>query len=101
MENIDLIEGFLNVITDKIAGKIILHIENQSRCESEESEEFDDKYLTRDDVLRLCHIKSYSTLWSWKKNGLLIPIAKAGRKVLYSKKDVVEFLKIKKGGFDD
>lgn len=49
-------------------------------------------YLSIEETMELCRISSPTTLWNWKKAGTLIPKAKAGRKPLYLRKDVVDFL---------
>lgn len=49
-------------------------------------------YLTKKEVMELCGIKSKTTLWNWKEKGLLVPRAKAGRKPLYLRSDVIDFL---------
>ena len=54
------------------------------------------EYLTADEVAEICKVKSLSTLWHWRKQGLLIPEARAGRKPLYKYDDVVSFLTNKK-----
>lgn len=55
-------------------------------------------FLNREEVAELCKVKSMTTLWSWKRQGLLVPTHRAGRKPLYLRKDVLNFLKAKKGG---
>jgi hypothetical protein len=49
-------------------------------------------YLTKKEVMDLCDISSQSTLWNWKKQGLLVTRARAGRKPLYLREDVLNFL---------
>lgn len=52
----------------------------------------DKKYLTPKETAKLCNISSLSTLWNWKKKGLLIPIASAGKNPRYLRQDVLDFL---------
>lgn len=49
-------------------------------------------YLTIEETMELCRIKSPSTLWNWKQQGLLVPKARAGRTPLYLREDVLNFL---------
>lgn len=53
------------------------------------------EFLTRRETADLCNVKSLSTLWNWEKQGLLIPKMKAGRKPLYLRQDVINFLNTK------
>lgn len=57
-------------------------------------------YLTKKEVLKVCKIKSPTTLWNWEQKGKLVPKRKAGRKPLYKYQDVIDFLENKKGGKD-
>ncbi|MDB0602200.1 helix-turn-helix domain-containing protein [Tenacibaculum maritimum] len=56
-------------------------------------------YLTIKEVLEICKVKSKSTLWNWQQKGKLIPKKKSGRKPLYLKQDVEDFLNIKEDSF--
>lgn len=49
-------------------------------------------YLTKKEVMEFCGVTSPSTLWNWKEQGLLVPRARAGRKPLYLREDVLNFL---------
>lgn len=56
--------------------------------------------LAAKEVAKICKVKSLSTLWYWRKQGLLVPTSRAGRKPLYRHQDVIEFLEGRNGGFD-
>lgn len=77
-------------LTDLIAKKISEYLNT-------ESSQQDDEFLTREETAKLCKVKSLSTLWFWRKKGILVPHCKAGRKPLYKKQEVINFL-IEKGG---
>ena len=59
---------------------------------SKDNKETNKKYLTRQEVAKMCGVRSMSTLWNWKQKGLLEPCTSAGRKPLYKYEDVMEFL---------
>jgi predicted DNA-binding transcriptional regulator AlpA len=96
MEKITIYQLDLDELSNAVAKKVLERI-NQSIFHSQEEE----KYLSRKEVASLCNVKSLSTLWSWNKKGLLVPKSKAGRKPLYRKSDVIQFLNNKKGGSDE
>jgi len=50
------------------------------------------EFLTREETAKLCNVKSLTTLWNWKNNGKLIPRMRAGKKPLYHREDVINFL---------
>jgi len=50
------------------------------------------KFLTRKETMELCRITSPTSLFNWKQAGKLVPKAKAGRKPLYLRQDVIDFL---------
>jgi hypothetical protein len=52
-------------------------------------------YLTIKEVLEVCKIQSASTLWNWRQKGKLVPKKWSGRKPLYLRQDVEDFLNIK------
>lgn len=49
------------------------------------------EHLLIDDVCRLTR-KSRVTVWTWRKNKLLLPVGMSGRSPLYLKSDVLNFL---------
>ena len=55
-------------------------------------------FLTRKETLELCKIKSLTTLWNWEQSEKLVPKMKAGKKPLYHRQDVIEFLKRRDSG---
>ncbi len=83
----ELIESLIKILLPRLE-KIILSSKEDNRKD----------YLTTKEVAELCNIKSPSTLWNWKEKGVLIPVARAGRKPLYKYQDVIDFLENKKGG---
>lgn len=86
-------------LTNSIANKVLEVIRNWS--EAEKSSKNPIQLLTREEVAKLCKVKSLSTLWHWKKQGLLAPTSRAGRKPLYKYEDVIEFLEGQKTGSYD
>jgi len=83
----ELVQIFTVVIEDAI--------KRHNKTEQEKvviKEELGDN-LTRKEVLALCKIKSLATLWNWKQKGKLVPKKKAGKKPLYLRQDVEDFLK--------
>lgn len=51
------------------------------------------EYLTRKEVAEICKVTSLTTLWNWEQKGKLVPKRKSGKKPLYFRNDVEEFLK--------
>ncbi|QQY81860.1 helix-turn-helix domain-containing protein [Tamlana sp. s12] len=51
------------------------------------------EYLTRKEVAEICKVTSLTTLWNWEQKGKLVPKRKAGKKPLYLRQDVENFLK--------
>lgn len=51
------------------------------------------EYLTRKEVAEMCKVSSLTTLWNWEQKGKLVPKRKSGKKPLYLRVDVEEFLK--------
>ncbi len=54
-------------------------------------------YLTIKETAKLCKIKSVVTLHNWKIKGILKPSGWVGRKPLYKKQDVIDFIEKKQG----
>lgn len=59
---------------------------------SKDSKEPNKKYLTRQEVAKMCRVKSLTTLWDWDKKGILKPSLRSGRRPLYKYEDVQRFL---------
>lgn len=80
----------LDELSTAISEKLLAKLSKQvfSTSFKEEKKEF----LTANEVAEMCKVKSLSTLWQWRNQGLLIPTARAGRKPLYKYDDVVNFL---------
>ncbi|MEC3905535.1 hypothetical protein VOI54_00745 [Tamlana sp. 2201CG12-4] len=55
------------------------------------------EYLTREETAKLCGVKSLTTLHNWKVKGILVPTGKAGRKPLYKRLDVIDYIEQKEG----
>ena len=53
------------------------------------------EFLTRQEVAKMCNVKSLATLWNWEQQEKLIPSMYAGKKPLYKREDVVNYLKRK------
>lgn len=95
-------QDFTNYLSKTIAEQVTEAVLKEiNRVQENSLSNTEEYYLTREEVISLCKIKSLSTLWAWKKNGLLVPKYKAGRKPLYLKSDVVDFLNTKGGGCDE
>lgn len=90
----------LEELTSIIADTVLKRIANNP-IPSEKVSKNTKEFLTREETAELCKIKSLSTLWNWKKQGLLAPSSRAGRKPLYKYEDVIEFLEGRKTGSDD
>lgn len=84
----------LDELSTAISEKLLAKLSKQvfSTSFKEENKEF----LSANEVAEMCKVKSLSTLWQWRKQGLLIPEARAGRKPLYKYDDVVNFLNNKR-----
>ena len=80
------VDELIEAITEQLLTKLKEH--GFSPSSNEESKEF----LTANEVAEMCKVKSLSTIWHWRKQGLLIPELRAGRKPLYKYDDVVSFL---------
>lgn len=80
----ELIETLIKILLPRLE-QIILSSKEGNKKE----------YLTTEEVAELCNIKSPSTLWNWKEKGVLIPVARAGRKPLYKYQDVIDYLENK------
>ncbi len=80
-DKVKRLEKQIQVITDKLLNS---------------KKEDDELYLTLKETARLCKVKSLVTLHNWRVKGILIPVGGAGRKPLYKKQDVIEFIE-KKG----
>lgn len=90
MEKVILSQISVEELTNIITEKLLIHLRNKGFGTSaiEEKKEF----LTAKEVADICEVKALSTLWNWRKQGMLIPAARAGRKPLYKYDDVVNFL---------
>ena len=84
-------------LAEKVARKVLDKIWKKSKANSSKKPDF----LTAQETANLCKIKSLSTLWNWKRQGLLVPTSRAGRKPLYKYEDVIAFLEGRKTGSDD
>ncbi len=80
----------------------INRLERQVRTLSEKlfNKENNKPYLTREETAKMCGVRSLTTLHNWKIKGILVPTGKAGRKPLYKRQDVVDYIE-KKGGCDE
>lgn len=77
-KKINRLEKQIQVINEKLLGK--------------KDEEI---YLTLKETANLCKIKSLVTLYNWKVKGILKPTGNVGRKPLYKKQDVIDFIEKK------
>jgi len=86
-----LANHFLNELSNKITEQVLNGMENLFKIYNPPKEE-EDVHLTIQETCKLVK-KSRVTLSNWKNNNLLKPIAKSGVTPLYSKKEVLSFLK--------
>ncbi|CAN0606606.1 unnamed protein product [Ectocarpus sp. 12 AP-2014] len=96
MNKVILSQISVEELTKVIAEKLLIQL--KERDFSPSSKEEKKEFLTALEVAEMCNVKALSTLWNWRKQGLLIPEAQAGRKPLYKYQDVINFLEGKKGG---
>lgn len=75
--------------------ELIKEIESLKVKVSTLSKSSEKKLLTRKETANLCGNVSMTTLHYWHKKGKLVPTKKAGRKPLYLKSDVEQFLENK------
>lgn len=85
-------------LSNFIADKVLEGIKNWAPPKNQSNNSHD--LLTAQEVAKICKVKSLSTLWYWRKQGLLVPTSRAGRKPLYKHEDVIEFLQGRNGGTD-
>lgn len=88
------IEELTEVLTQKIFALIISNSKPNSLTEKNKEKEI----LTREETAKLCKVKSLTTLWNWERDGKLAPTMRAGKKPLYLRQDVMDFLNNKEGG---
>ncbi len=82
---------FLNELSNKITEQVVNRIEDLFQIYNPPKEE-EDVHLTIQETCKLVK-KSRVTLNTWRNKNLLKPIAKSGVTPLYSKKEVLSFLK--------
>jgi len=80
----DLVQ-FAEILIEK--AKEVHQINNRYASEVQSGEE---RWLTTDEVARLCHV-STTTLWAWEKAGYLVA-SRLGRKKMYAFSDVDKLL---------
>lgn len=98
MKKLILTQVSVNELLESLLEKLLPPIEEIILSSKEQENK---EYLTSEQVADMCNIKSLSTLWNWKDKGLLVPVARAGRKPLYRYQDVINYLENKEGGQDD
>ena len=82
------LEELVNAISYKVSSLINI---KENRIVSINSS-IENDFLTRIETAELCKVKSLTTLWNWEQSGKLVPKMKAGKKPLYIKQDVIDFL---------
>ena len=88
------IDELINAISNKVSDIINKNGERKITTQNTEINDF----LTRTETAELCRIKSLTTLWNWEQNGKLVPKIKAGKKPLYIRQDVIDFLERRDSG---
>ncbi|MCK0134912.1 helix-turn-helix domain-containing protein [Arenibacter sp. S6351L] len=96
MNKMILSQYSVDELTDSITEKLLMKYNEQKSFQTPPNSK--KEFLTREEVAEMCNVKALSTLWNWSKQGILVPMAKAGRKPLYRYEDVINFLNGKKGG---
>lgn len=84
------LEELVQLLTNEI--KDLLQKKNEVVIKQVFNDEQKSDYLTKQEVADLCKVKSLTTLWNWKQKGKLVPKKMAGRKILYLRQDVEDFL---------
>lgn len=85
------IEDFKNIVNE--AAQNIAAVQVKTALPS--VPEIDDQYMTREQVAALLNV-SLTTLWRWNNSGILCNYKDGEAKVLYSKKEVLTFIKGRK-----
>lgn len=98
MEKVILSTLSIEELTELLTQKIYALIKSESNSKPIPEKRKEKEILTREETARLCNVKSLTTLWNWEQDGRLIPTMRAGKKPLYLRKDVMNFLNKKKGG---
>ena len=92
MNNIALLSFTLEELSESVARILVDFNKKESTLKVNSIEKKEKLYLSSREVAEMCNIKSKTTLWNWKKKGILIPRASAGRKPMYLRSDVLDFL---------
>ena len=92
MDKVILTSFSIEELAEAVFQKFSIQYRNNIETPTIDIEKEVDEYLTRQETAKLCKINSLSTLWNWKQQKKLIPQQKAGRKPLYLRKDVINFL---------
>lgn len=84
----------LDALVEKMASNMIaMRVEDKNTHESDVCPVVhdDERFITREETAKLLHV-DYSTLWRWKKLGLLRPNKVGPRRVMYKYSDVLKKL---------
>jgi len=92
MDNIILTSFSLEELAEAVSQKLSTLNSNTKESSSNTLQKKLDDFLTCKETAKLCKIKSPTTLWNWKQQGKLVPTANSGRKPLYLRSDIVNFL---------
>ncbi len=87
---LQIIESIISKISDEVAHKVKNQLEETIKLCIPSKEE--DEFISIKELVNLSKRKR-TTIYNWNKSGKLKPIAKSGNSPLYSRKEVVEFLK--------
>ena len=98
MEKMILSPFSIEELTEKLTEKIYALIKSESNSKPIPEKNKEKEILTREETANLCNIKSLTTLWNWEQDGRLTPTMRAGKKPLYLRQDVMNFLNNKEGG---
>ncbi|WBX70868.1 hypothetical protein [Tenacibaculum retecalamus] len=101
MEKIILSTLSIEELTEKLTQKIYALIRSESKSNLIPIKKEEKEILTREETAKLCNIKSLTTLWNWEQDGRLIPTMRAGKKPLYLRQDIMNFLNKKEDSSHD
>jgi len=86
-KTIQITEVSIDELADKVAGKLLVKIENYLK---ELSKPKNEELLTRQEVADYLRI-SLVTMHSWSKHGIINPI-RMGNRILFKKQDILDVL---------
>lgn len=98
MDKVILSTLSIEELTELLTQKIYALLKGESNSKPIQEKRKEKEILTREETAKLCKVKSLTTLWNWERAGKLAPTMRAGKKPLYLRQDVMNFLNNKEGG---